>query len=114
MSSPSRLDIYKTIDSNWEDIVQAGDSSFMYFEYGLDGVDKARQEVEALIDNNPQISFLPTQGTIDRKGRYFLEIEAKKIMTKRTILLPTLLKLFFDQFPSLTTLSLKQCFQNRF
>jgi hypothetical protein len=97
MSSPSRFDIYKTIDPNWEDIVQAGDSSFMYFEYGIDGVDKARQEVEALYDNNPQISFLPTQGTIDRQGRYFLEIEAKKAKEKRTILLPTLLKLFFNQ-----------------
>jgi hypothetical protein len=80
----------KCNDPNWErvdpeDCNVKSSSSFMYFENGLDGVLKARQDAEALIAANPRISSLlrgvilaSTFTTIDRKEKYFLEIEAKK------------------------------------
>ena len=84
--------LYKCNDPNWERVDPEADSnvtvkssSFMYFENGLDGVLKARQGAEALIAANPEISSLlrgvilaSTFATIDRKEKYFLEIEAKK------------------------------------
>jgi hypothetical protein len=79
----------KCNDPNWERVDpedrNVKSSSFMYFENGLEGVNKARQDAEALITGNPKISSLlrdvilaSTFATIDRKEKYFLEIEAKK------------------------------------
>jgi hypothetical protein len=78
--------------TNWERVSDVDpedrtvkSSSFMYFENGLDGVHKARQDAEALIAANPKISLLlrdvilaSTFATIDRKENYFLDIEKNK------------------------------------
>ncbi|OEU10347.1 hypothetical protein FRACYDRAFT_247379 [Fragilariopsis cylindrus CCMP1102] len=88
--------LYKCNDPNWERVdpedsnMIVKSSSFMYFENGLDGVLKARQGAEALIAANPKISSLlrvvvlaSTFATIDRKEKYFHEIEAKKKKKKK-------------------------------
>jgi hypothetical protein len=67
----------------------------MYFENGLDGVLKARQDAEALIAANTEISLLlrgvilaSTFTTINRQEKYFVEIEAKK-KKKRDLIIET-------------------------